>query len=87
MNMDTHFTPDPPRSPAGLDRAELDELIFRAIAEWIAGEGMPSLEAVRLRGTEAQYEICVNRICAFDDAQRDREVERQVTRLRAERAD
>jgi hypothetical protein len=85
----THMdlTPDPPRTAAGLDRAEFLELCFRACAEWDRGNEMPSLEAIRFRGSEAQYVEAINRLCRHDDTQTDRAVEQQVVRLRAERAD
>jgi hypothetical protein len=82
-----HFTPDPPRSPAGLDRAEFLELCFRACAEWDRGDTMPSLERIRLEGSQEQWVEAINVITKHDDQQKDREVERQVQRLRAERAD
>jgi hypothetical protein len=82
-----HFTPDAHRKRAGLPPEEFEQLCEQAIGEWFLGGAMPSLVHIREHGSEKDYETAVSRICAFDDRQKDREVERQVHRLRAQRAD
>jgi hypothetical protein len=72
---------------APLSHIEFTELLALVLVQWDGGDTLTALVEIRESGTAAQYELAVNRICQHDDRRRDAEVEQEVHRFRAQRAD
>ena len=85
--MEQQLVSDAPRQgSAALRSAEYALLCENAIAEWTAGGALPSLDQIRKRGTVAQYNAAVDRICRHEDKLQKRDV-RKLPFRRAPRGD
>jgi hypothetical protein len=69
-----------------LSQIEFSRLLALALRQWDEGGLITAIVEIRERGTPEQYAAAVTELTVHD-ARRDRGIERDIPRLRAERAD